>query len=65
MLAAGVAATAVLFAVVDAVYLRPLPYPDAGRLVTLFGTFASEGPDGRHSLSWQEVREISARSTTL
>jgi putative ABC transport system permease protein len=35
-LAIGVGATAAVFAVVDAVVLRPLPYPDADRLYALY-----------------------------
>ncbi len=35
-LAVGVGASAVIFSVVDAVLLRPLPYPDAGRVVRVW-----------------------------
>lgn len=35
-LALGTAATTTIFAIVDTVLLRPLPYPDAGRLVTVY-----------------------------
>lgn len=34
-LALGIGATATIFSVVDGVVLRPLPYQDAARLVTL------------------------------
>jgi putative ABC transport system permease protein len=44
--ALGVAATVLVFSVVNAVLLRPLPYPDAGRLLTVvdrYANFASGG----------------------
>ena len=34
-----------LFAVIDAVLLRPLPFPDAGELVTVFNTYPKAGVD--------------------
>ncbi|MBI2510551.1 MAG: ABC transporter permease [Opitutae bacterium] len=38
-------ANVAIFAVVDAVLLRPLPFPDANRLVTMFNTYPKAGVD--------------------
>jgi predicted permease len=41
-LALGVGATTTIFGLLNAVLLRPLPYPDADRLVEIFGTVQRE-----------------------
>ncbi|HEX8500049.1 MAG TPA: ABC transporter permease [Pyrinomonadaceae bacterium] len=43
-LALGIGANAAIFAVIDAVLLRPLPYPESGRLVKLYARDA-QGED--------------------
>jgi predicted permease len=51
-------ANLMIFAVVDAVLLRPLPFPDAGRLVTLFNTYPKAGVerDGSSITNYYERR---------
>ena len=42
-LALCLGANLTIFAVIDAILLRPLPFPDAGRLVTVFNTYPKAG----------------------
>ncbi len=44
-LAVCLGANLTIFAVVDAILLRPLPFPEAGRLVTIFNTYPKAGVD--------------------
>ena len=44
-LALCLGANLTIFAVVDSILLRPLPFPDAGRLVTVFNTYPKAGVD--------------------
>ena len=43
MLALGIGANVAIFTLLNAIWLRPLPYRDAGRLVTLEDSFVREG----------------------
>lgn len=51
-------ANVAIFAVVDAVLLRPLPFPDASRLVTMFNTYPKAGVerDGSSITNYYERR---------
>jgi putative ABC transport system permease protein len=42
-LAIGMGATTTIFSIVDTLLLRPLPYPNAPRVVRVWGTFAPRG----------------------
>jgi len=44
-LALCLGANLTIFAVIDSVLLRPLPFPEADRLVTMFNTYAKAGVD--------------------
>ncbi len=44
-LAVCIGANLTIFAAVDSVLLRPLPFPEAGRLVTIFNTYPKAGVD--------------------
>lgn len=44
-LALCLGANLTIFAVIDSVLLRPLPFPDAGRLTTVFNTYPKAGVD--------------------
>jgi predicted permease len=58
MLAFGIGATTAIFSIVDGVLLRPLPFPDASRLVTL-GDQLSGGQMGEHGdPGWVTAPEV-------
>jgi hypothetical protein len=47
-----------IFAVIDSILLRPLPYPDSDRLVTIFNTYPKAGVerDGASLTNYYERR---------
>ena len=57
-LAICLGANLTIFAVIDSVLLRPLPFPDSGRLVTIFNTYPKAGVerDGSSVTNYYERR---------
>ncbi|MFL6276643.1 MAG: ABC transporter permease [Blastocatellia bacterium] len=63
-LALGIGANTAIFSVVDAVLLRPLPYPQADRLVFLWSTMVGQGVPTSGS-SMPDYRDWRDRNDTL
>ncbi|HKQ04033.1 MAG TPA: ABC transporter permease [Blastocatellia bacterium] len=63
-LALGIGANTAIFSVVDAVLLRPLPYPQADRLVFLWSTMIGQGVPTSGS-SMPDYRDWRDRNDTL
>jgi predicted permease len=67
--ALGVGVNTAVFSVINAVLLRPLPFPDADRLVTILEnrppTEPFDGRPARRPPFPEEIRDLQARTTTL
>ncbi|MBF5041874.1 MULTISPECIES: ABC transporter permease [Myxococcaceae] len=62
-LAVGLGAFTSSFTLINALFLRPLPFPAPEQLVSLQAT--SKGDSGPHAFSWATVQDLAAKATTL
>jgi hypothetical protein len=64
-LAVGVTATVLVFSIMNAVLLRPLPYPESGRLVTVVDRYANFAGGLTIDPSVPELLDIACGTHTL
>ncbi|HKO14675.1 MAG TPA: ABC transporter permease [Gemmatimonadaceae bacterium] len=64
-LALGIGANTAIFSVVNAVLLQPLPWPDAGRLMFVFGARGDERQQGDVYLDYLDWRRSNTSFETL
>jgi putative ABC transport system permease protein len=58
-LAAGIGANTAIFSVVDAILLKPLPYPDANRLAIVWSSYGNEHRAPASGYDFEQIREHS------
>ena len=63
-LALGIGATTAIFAVVNSVLVKPLPYRDAGRLVNVWSDATQQGRP-RNTISPANFRDFASMNRTL
>ncbi|MEM1181576.1 MAG: ADOP family duplicated permease [Acidobacteriota bacterium] len=64
-LALGLGAQTTLLSVADAVLLRPLPYPDADRLASLYETVERQGVEERRTFSYPDFVAVRSGAPAL
>jgi putative ABC transport system permease protein len=64
-LALGIGANTVVFSVVDAVVMRPLPYPQSDRLVSVLARDTQEGTAHPDNISYPEFFALRKQNRTL
>ncbi len=65
ILALGIASSVAMFSLVDGILLRPLPYRDPQRLVTLTSYAADSRFDSNGSLSYNDFRQFQAKARSF
>jgi predicted permease len=65
ILALGIGASVSVFSLVDGVVLRPLPYPDAGRLVALRAVATKPPFDSNGSVSYADFEQFQAQARSF
>ncbi len=64
-LALGIGANTALFSVINATLLRPVPYPDAARMVLVWQTYGGNSPDNVNIVSAPNIWDIQKQNDVL